>query len=215
MTTAPSPSPSTSSPVTVAPTATAVVVPAPPPASTTPTVPATPGGLISVFLTGAVIAAVVGAVVNVALARRKAIEEERARVRTTFAEAFQAVAAYKEFPYAIRRRRHDEPEAERVRLSEALREVQAKLSYYLMWTKAESDDVGQAYETLVTELRKIAGKACHDAWLAPPAHNDKDMNFQPGVVDLSGLKPYEEAFTSASTQHLKEMRSLRRLLRRA
>jgi gas vesicle protein len=172
--------------------------------------------LISVFLTGAVIAAVVGAVVNVALARRKSIEEERARVRTTFAEAFQTVAEYKEFPYAIRRRRHDQPEAERVRLSEALREVQTKLSYYLMWTKAESDEVGQAYETLVRELRKSAGKACREAWLAPPAREDKDMNFgRPGVIDLSGLKPYEEAFISASTRHLKEMRRLRRLLQRS
>ncbi len=214
MTTPSSPVPTTTSPAAVEPTNTTVVVSAQPPAPT-PTIPASPGGLISVFVTGAVIAAVVGAVVNVALARRKTIEEERARVRTTFAEAFQAVAEYKEFPYAIRRRRHDEPEAERVRLSEALREVQAKLSYYVMWTKAESDDVGRVYQTLVTELRKIAGKACHDGWLAPPAQNDKDMNFGLGLVGLSGLEPYEEAFISASTKHLKEMRSLRRLLQRS
>jgi hypothetical protein len=161
-----------------------------------------------------VIAAIVGSLVNVALARRKSLEEERARVRTTFAEAFQAVAEYKEFPYAIRRRRDDEPAAERVRLSEALQEVQAKLSYYLAWTKAESDNVGRAYENLVAELRKVAGKACHDAWLAPPAHDDADMNFAPGVVDLSGLMPYEEAFISASRKHLQELRRLRRLAHR-
>ncbi len=41
------------------------------------------------------------------------------------------------------------------------------------------------------------------------------MNFGPGLIDLSGLEPYEEAFISASTRHLKEMQSLRRLLQRS
>ena len=36
--------------------------------------------------------------------------------------------------------------------------MQAKLSYYTAWTKAESDEVGRAYETLVDELRKVAGR---------------------------------------------------------
>jgi hypothetical protein len=180
----------------------------------TSTTPPSTGGLISVFLAGAVIAAIIGAVVNIALARRKSLEEERARVRTTFAEAFQTVAEYKEFPYAIRRRRSDIPAEERVRLSEALREVQAKLSYYAAWTKAESDDVGRAYEKLVGNLREIAGKACHDAWLAPATNDDKDMNFPPGVVDLSALKPDEEAFVAAARKHLREMLGLRRLVHR-
>jgi hypothetical protein len=170
---------------------------------------------LSAAVLAAVITAVVGAFVNIALARRKSLEEERARVRTTFAEALQAVAEYKEFPYAIRRRRADAAGEERVRLSEALRAVQAKLSYYAAWTKAESDEVGRAYEELVSELRKVAGKACHDAWLAPPANDDKDMNFAPGVVDLSALKPYEEAFAGTAQKHLKEMLKLRRLARPA
>jgi hypothetical protein len=171
------------------------------------------GGLISIFLTGAVIAAVVGALVNVWLARRKSLEEERARVRTTFAEAFEAVTQYKEFPYAIRRRRDDQPAEERVRLSEALREVQSRLAYYIAWTAAESPDVGCKYEALVTRLREVAGGACHDAWLAPPAREDKDMNFPPGVVDLSGLKLCEDAYIAATKRHLKDMLSFGSLWR--
>ena len=167
------------------------------------------------FLTGAVFAAIIGAFVNIALARRKSLEEERSRVRTTFAEAFQAVAEYKEFPYVIRRRRSDAPAEERVRISEAMRQVQAKLSYYVAWTKTESDDVGAAYEVLVTKLREIAGSACHEAWLAPPAHDDKAMNFAGGPVDLSALKPYETVFINAAQKHLKGMLKLRRLLRPA
>jgi hypothetical protein len=214
VTAAPSPTPPTSSAPLVPTTATTATTSVPAQVPTAPAVQGNQGDLGSALLTGAFLAAVVGALVNTALARRKSLEEERARVRTTFAEAFQAVAEYKEFPYAIRRRRHDEQAAERVRLSEGLREVQAKLSYYLAWTKAESDEVGQAYENLVTELRKVAGKACHDAWLAPAARKDTDMNFPPSVVDLSALKPYEEAFTSAVRKHLREMLRLRRLVRR-
>ncbi len=81
----------------------------------------TSGNGAEVFVSGAVIAAVVGAVINVALARYKDRAEERARLRTTFAEAFETAMQYKEFPYAIRRRRADQPAAERVRLSEEMR----------------------------------------------------------------------------------------------
>jgi len=165
-------------------------------------------------LSGAVIAAVVGAAVNVGLARRKSREEERARLRTMFAEALEAVAQYKEFPYAIRRRRADQPAEERVRLSEELRGIQARISYYLAWTKMESDDVGQSYDRLVTELRAVAGGACHDAWLAPAATSDAEMNITRDVVDLGGLRPYEQAYLAAVQRHLTEMLRLRRLWRR-
>jgi hypothetical protein len=135
-------------------------------------------------------------------------------VRTTFAEAFETVAQYKEFPYAIRRRRADQPAEERVRLSEELRGVQARLSYYLAGTRTESGDVGQSYETLVAELRAIAGRACHEAWLAPAANDDAEMNIAPGVVDLSGLRQHEQAYLAAVQRHLKEMLRLGQLRRR-
>ena len=55
---------------------------------------------------GAVLAALLSACIAVWAARRKSREEERARQRDLFASAFKAYAAYKELPYAIRRRRH-------------------------------------------------------------------------------------------------------------
>ncbi|KGN29724.1 hypothetical protein N802_11560 [Knoellia sinensis KCTC 19936] len=182
------------------------------PAATTAGTDGAGGGVLGLLLTGAVLAAVIGAIVNTALARRKSLEEERARVRGVFAEAFEAVAAYKEFPYSIRRRRHDQPEAERVRIAEAMSGVQAKLSYYLAWTTAESAQVGSAYADLVKELRRVAGTACHDAWLAPAATTDADMNIPPTVVDLRGLKPLEDAYVAASREHLQQLLALRSLL---
>jgi hypothetical protein len=196
-------------------TITSTVVPAMPPAENTAhDASGSPGLLTGALLSGALLAAVVGAVVNTALARRKSLEEERARVRGTFAEAFEAVIAYKEFPYAIRRRRHDQPEQERVRLSEAMRAVQSRLSYDLAWTMAESGEVGDRYEELVRNLKIIAGTACHDGWLAPPALNDSDMNIPPTVVDLSGLTSFEDAYIAATQAHLSQFLSVKRLWRR-
>jgi hypothetical protein len=209
-------------------TPTPAAIPTPPTTTATTAVPTSPpvaaasdagagavssGVLVTSLLSAAVIAAIVGALVNLWLARRKGADDERARVRATFAEAYEAVAQYKEFPYAIRRRRDNDGPGERVRLSDELREVQARLSYYALWVKAESDDVGAAYDGLVSNLRRIAGKACHDAWEAPPARSDADMNIGPDVVDLRALTSYEHAYVQAVHDHLQSWKRLRRLWR--
>jgi hypothetical protein len=189
--------------------------PTPPaPASASTPAPGVSALALAAFISGAVIAAVIGALVNVALARRKSLEEERARVRGVFAEAFEAVAAYKEFPYAIRRRRHDEPAQERVRLSEELRKIQSRLTYYTAWTKAESTEVGRAYNTLCAKLRQVAGGACREAWAAEPITTDAEMSIGPEVVDLSALTTLEKAYTDAAQAHLAEFLHFRRLWRR-
>lgn len=168
------------------------------------------GQVVGVLVSSAVIAAVVSAAVTVYLAWRKSREEERARVRTVLAEAFEVVTAYKEVPYAIRRRRKSKAEDERVRLSEELRQVQARLTYYSAWIRAESTTLGEAYDELVTELRKVAGQACHDAWRAEPITDDKDMNIGREVIDLTSLTDLESAFATASTTYLKTFLKLRR-----
>jgi hypothetical protein len=185
-----------------------VTAPAPPPA---------PGGstssdlVFSAVISSAVIAALLTAAFNSALARRKSLEEERARLRSAFAEAFEVVVRYKEMPYAIRRRRRDEPGAERVRLSEEMRNIQTKLSYYQVWIAGESAVVGEAYANLVGELRRVAGKACHGAWKADAVWDDKEMNIGSDVVDLSALPAFERAFIGAVQQHLDDFLKFHRL----
>lgn len=158
--------------------------------------------LLTVLLSGAVISAAVAAMVNVVLTRRKSLEEERNRVRATCAEAFQAVAAYKEFPYAIRRRRKDKSEEERARLSDELRHIQAGLSYFTAWMRGEDTALSAAFDELVRNLRSVAGRACHDAWLADPTNSDVAMNVDPDVIDLSELTEYEDAYIAAMKNHL-------------
>jgi hypothetical protein len=188
------------------------VVPVTTPISPT-TAPASAGvsSLLGLLLSGAVLAALITAAVNEVLSRRKRLDDERARLRSTFAEAFECVVRYKEMPYAIRRRRSDAPGAERVRLSEELRDIQAKLSYYLMWTAGESTSVGNAYETLVENLRRVAGAACHDAWISQAASDDAGMNIGPDVVDVSELTEHEQSYVQAAQQHLDDFLRFHRL----
>lgn len=128
--------------------------------------------------------------------------EERARVRTAFAEAFQACAEYREFPYAIRRRRADQPGEERVRLSESLRGIQARLSYYHTWIETECAQVGAAYYELVRQQRIHAGGAMKAAWNSPAAEDDLDMNIGRDVIDLSVLAGSEKQFVDAALKHI-------------
>jgi hypothetical protein len=101
--------------------------------------------------------------------------------------------------------RPDEPEGERIRLSEALRAVQEKVNYYLAWTQAESADIGKQYATLISEARRVAGRAMHDSWNDPPRATDPEMNIPPDLVDLSQLAAPEAEYMQAVRQHLSSL----------
>ncbi|MFD4394901.1 hypothetical protein [Kitasatospora sp. NPDC058397] len=181
--------------------------------TTTPSVPfpapgpATTGGgvLTSAVVSGVVLAAALTATINLWLARSRSREEERIRLRTAFAEAFVAYTAYREMPYAIRRRHVDQAAEERVRLSEILRETQAQLAYHLAWTGLESPPVGEAYKDLIQHLRRTAGTAMHEAWEAPAITADAQMNIPLTVIDLSELAQYETAYLDAVRIHLRDL----------
>lgn len=83
------------------------------------------GPILTVILTSGVVAALVTLFQNRWLENRHAQEGERTRLRQSFAEAFAAYAAYKEFPYAIRRRHNDQEAEERARLSAELKAIRA------------------------------------------------------------------------------------------
>ncbi len=163
------------------------------------------GAVIGTLLSATILAALIATAVNIMLARRKSREEERARLRDRFAQAYGAYAEYSEFAYAIRRRRHDDPTVERVRISEELRKVQAELSAHEAWVNLESQTVGTAYTKLIQEMRKIAGGAMRQAWIDEPATSDADVNIPPETVDLSPLKPFETAYMDAVAAHLRAL----------
>lgn len=133
-----------------------------------------------------------------------AVREQRNRRRDTYASAFSAVTAYKEFPYVVRRRRGGTPEIaaeERLRISDDLRKVQERLAYYGAWMRTESPAVAAAYETMVADTRRIAGGQIHDAWMTTPASTDEQMNMPD--LGLGALKPSEDAYLAAVARHLR------------
>jgi len=152
----PSTAPSLATPTPTTPTTPTTTISTTSPAPAPAAAGITGGALTAAVLSGAVVAAIVSSWVNTALARRATRLEERARVRSTLAEAFQAYAD-KEFPYAIRRRRADQLPEERIRVSEEVRRVQSRLSYYEAWTLAEAPETGAAYNELTQQLRRVAG----------------------------------------------------------
>jgi hypothetical protein len=160
------------------------------------------GPMIGIILTSGVVAAIVTLFQGRWLENRRAQEAERTRLRQSFAEAFEVYATYKEFPYAIRRRRGDQEAQERARLSDELNTIQGKLSYYRAWTQFESPAVGMAYANLLSEMRKVAGGAMHDAWAQPPCQNDEEMNISTDKIDLRSLKREEDKYIAAVASRL-------------
>lgn len=117
--------------------------------------------------------------------------DERRRRRELHARALEVITRYREMPFLIRRRRHDEPSAERARLAERFADVQAELACCEALIRADHDRVvRKAYAALVASVRKHAGTQASLAWDAPPITSDKQMGMRE-VVDA--LEPIAAA----------------------
>jgi hypothetical protein len=163
------------------------------------------GGVSGLLLSAGIVAALITGSVNLTLARRRSREEERARVRTTFAEAFRAYSEYREFPNAILRRDVGRAAEERQRLLETLRQLDARLAFYGMWALLEAPAVGSVYATLLREAHAMVDDAMRSAWADPVDPEDVAMNVHPGLVDPAALAPHEQAFREAVAAHLRSL----------
>jgi hypothetical protein len=166
---------------------------------------ATMAGFSGLLLSTSIVAALITGTINLTLARRRSRDEERARVRTTFAEAFKAYSEYREFPNAIVRRDTDRAAEERQRLFEGLRQLDARLSFYRTWALLEAPDVGAAYEALLREAQVLVDKAMRVAWSSPLDVDDVDLNLDPGLLDPTALGSSEQAFRDAVAAHLRRL----------
>lgn len=120
--------------------------------------------------------------------------EERRRRREVHARALEAIARYYEMPFLIRRRRHDEPSAERVRLTERFADVQAELASCEALIRADPDPaVRKAYAALVTAIRTYAGAQASSAWDTEPITSDAEMGMGDVIVALGPIKSVREA----------------------
>lgn len=120
--------------------------------------------------------------------------EERRRRREIHARALEALARYHEMPFLIRRRRHDEPSAERVRLTERFADVQAELASCEALMRADPDSaVRKAYAALVAAVRTHAGKQASSAWDTEPITSDAEMGMGDVIEALRPTVPVREA----------------------
>ncbi len=141
---------------------------------------------------------------------RKRLDEQA----KLLADAYAAVAAYKEFPFAVRRRDHHEPAKERVRISEAMRAVQQDLTFHVAWVRGAPRRVSEAYDNLVGEVRKIAGSAIREAWNTPAITTDEQMNMPEVGAQVAALAAPEQDYLAEVQRYLHPWRYRFRRIRR-
>lgn len=128
---------------------------------------------------------------------------ERGRRRENHARAVEAVVAYQEMPYAIRRRRHepDERSGERVRLSTAFSDVQAELASCEALMRADTDaDIRAGFARLVAALKEHAGIAAKEAWGRPPITEDSEMSLGDVHIALEPVRAEQQRFEEAAAR---------------
>jgi hypothetical protein len=130
-------------------------------------------------------------------------QNRRAAEAKLYADAYAVVQAYKEMPYAIRRRNADAPGEERVRLSEILRDIQQRISFHSAWIDIHNRNVGRAYDDLVAATRRTAGQLMHEAWEFEPISTDSAMN-------IADIGPQLAVLADPEVAYLKAVREARR-----
>lgn len=158
------------------------------------------GAIDSSIVAPAIVAAIVAAAVSLttlALTGRRARLD---RQRQVFADAFEVVSQYREYPFIVRRRSKDAPSEERARISSELSKVQAKLNTYRARLRVEAPHVGAQYAELVDTLRHVAGLMIREAWNKDPVEADAQMHAP--ALDFSSLDACEERFLEAVADHL-------------
>lgn len=145
---------------------------------------------------GAGIAGVIAVITLIVNGRRGRSD----RQRELFGAAFGDVASYCEFPYIVRRRRHDRPEEERVRISTELSDVQRKLNQNRAVLRVEAPRVARAYAALVGAAKATAGASIRQGWDLTPIAADTEVHITD--VDLSAVQPFEDGYLTAVADHL-------------
>ncbi|HEX6753669.1 MAG TPA: hypothetical protein VF093_08820 [Solirubrobacterales bacterium] len=128
----------------------------------------------------------------------------RERRRELFAGGWASVQSYKEMAFAIRRRNAEDPAGERVRISEALREIQRDVSFHeAMIGRDPSDRVASAYRELVQKTRQIAGGIIKRSWDQEPIGADNEMHAPEIAAELQALRPFEDAYLDRVSAEMK------------
>lgn len=105
--------------------------------------------------------------------------------RDGYAAAIEAVVAWCEYPYRVRRRTNDDP-ATLAGLADLGHDLQERLARHGAWVSAENSTLGRVFEQVTTALKGPVGLAIAEAWNTSPVETAQGMNVAPfGPGDLS------------------------------
>lgn len=139
----------------------------------------------------ALIAGAVAVVVALLSPAFTAAAERRLRKREVLAKAVGALAAYREYPYVIRRRDENDQAAERRRISTEIMQVQRELTEASIWIGAEAPSLYDEYVVAVEDHRRIAGGLMNEAWRTPASTDDAGMNIADFHEKLAPLRAHD------------------------
>lgn len=128
---------------------------------------------------GAIIAAVIAALIAVGVYSYQQKAARRAQQASIYAESIRAVADYLEAPYRIRRR--DGSATARMATTDHISEIQSRISYHQSLLKIHAPaGVAAAYDDLVRAARNEAGPQMTAAWRMKPTRRDRDVPLRSG-----------------------------------
>jgi hypothetical protein len=104
--------------------------------------------------------------------------------RDSYAAAVEAVVAWFEFPYRVRRRTSDTPDTLGA-LACVGHDLQQRLAGRLAWVATENDVVSEAFDSVLANVRARVGDSVVEAWNTPAVSAASGMNISPfGPGDL-------------------------------
>ncbi|MBL8930202.1 MAG: hypothetical protein JNL54_08780 [Kineosporiaceae bacterium] len=120
--------------------------------------------LLPYLLGSGIVSAVVTAVLGSFTTASKAATEAR---RRGYVEALEAILAWSEFPYRVRRRASDDPE--RLEALAALgHQVQERRTGALAWVAADNREMYEVFRLNLEALDAVTGPSIADAWQQSP-----------------------------------------------
>lgn len=105
--------------------------------------------------------------------------------RDRYAAAVEAVVAWAEYPYRVRRRVNDDPET-LAKLADLGHDLQECLARNRAWVAAESTAVAYEFDVVIEEARRRVGDSIMQAWKASPVSTAAEMIVAPfGPGDMT------------------------------
>ena len=102
------------------------------------------------------------------------VKEARDRRRDEYSQAFAAAMRWTEFPYRIARRLSNQPGVCSPIIM-AFHETQEEICFHENWLRSVSDDIADAYSSLVRAVKDRSRQHIESAWKQPPAQIPEGM----------------------------------------